>query len=187
MKSCLLVIDVQQSFYHTSYFDETFVADYLAKQNQLITACEQQGIPIVRVFHTENHDGAENPFSQASGHVYPMKGLIDFNAAHTVYKTRHSALVGTDLMIWLTQNHITHLIVSGIRTEQCCETTTRQANDFGYLVQFILDATLTFDMMQANGKTLSASDIQSRTATVLQDRFADIINTEAFIEQLHAN
>jgi len=83
-------------------------------------------------------------------------------------------LVGTGLEVWLTENAVGRIIVSGIRTEQCCETTTRHASDLGWTVDFVLDATLTFAMTQPDGQTLRAADIKMRTATVLQDRFARV-------------
>lgn len=102
----------------------------------------------------------------------PLDGLLGFEAAATFIKHRHSALVGTGLDVWLTQQGVGRLLVSGIRTEQCCETTTRHASDLGWQVDFVLEATLTFDMVQPNGVALPAQDIALRTATVLQDRFA---------------
>ncbi len=86
--------------------------------------------------------------------------------------------MGTGLGVWLTKNHISNLIISGIRTEQCCETTTRHASDLGYTVDYALDATLTWDMAQSDGSTLSAADIKMRTATVLQDRFANVCTAQ---------
>jgi nicotinamidase-related amidase len=82
------------------------------------------------------------------------------------------------LEVWLTEHQIGRVIVSGIRTEQCCETTTRHASDLGWTVDFCMDATLTFDMTQPDGKPLRAADIKARTATVLQDRFARICTVE---------
>jgi nicotinamidase-related amidase len=174
MKTCLIVIDVQESFRHRPYFSSKNMPDYLLQQNALITACQQQGMPIVRVFHVEGLREANNPFAVESGHIRPLQGLADFDAAHTVHKSRHSALVGTGLDVWLTQQGIQKLIISGIRTEQCCETTTRHASDLGWTVDFVTDATLTFDMKQADGQTLSAADIKTRTATVLDGRFARV-------------
>ncbi|HPW84395.1 MAG TPA: isochorismatase family protein, partial [Rhodoferax sp.] len=83
---------------------------------------------------------------------------------------------GTGLDVWLTQNGIQHLLISGIRTEQCCETTTRHASDLGWTVDFILDATHTYDMQQPDGTPLSTNDIKARTATVLNGRFAKVRN-----------
>jgi nicotinamidase-related amidase len=82
--------------------------------------------------------------------------------------------VGTGLDVWLTQQGVQKLIVSGIRTEQCCETTTRHASDLGWSVDYVTDATLTFDMQNADGSNLSAADIKIRTATVLDGRFARV-------------
>jgi nicotinamidase-related amidase len=174
MKTCLIVIDVQESFRHRPYFSSENVPAYLTHQNALIVQCQQQGIPIVRVFHVEGPRDASNAFAHESGCIKPFQGLADFDAALTVRKSRHSALVGTGLNVWLTQQGIQKLIISGVRTEQCCETTTRHASDLGWQVDYVLDATLTFDMQNADGSTLSAADIKTRTATVLHDRFARV-------------
>ncbi|MDP9898075.1 nicotinamidase-related amidase [Variovorax ginsengisoli] len=159
------------------------MAPYLAAQNTLIEGCAAGGVPIVRVFHVDGPALASNPFAIESGHVRPIRGLVDFEAAATFHKHRHSALVNTGLDVWLTQQGIGRLIVSGIRTEQCCETTTRHASDLGWKVDFALDATLTFDMVQPDGATLGAADIQMRTATVLQDRFAQVCSAAQALER----
>jgi nicotinamidase-related amidase len=182
MKTALIVIDVQESFAHRPYFSRADLPHYLAQQNALIEGCISKGIPIVRVFHVEGANDASNPFSLESGHVRPIQGLADFDAAHTIHKSRHSALVGTGLDVWLTQQGIQKLIMSGIRTEQCCETTTRHASDLGWQVDYVTDATLTFDMHNADGSTLSAADIKTRTATVLNGRFARVCSVAQALE-----
>jgi nicotinamidase-related amidase len=182
MNTCLLVIDAQASFQHRPYFTELAMPAYLAAQNALIRGAQAANLPIVRIFHVDGPQAASNPFALASGHVRPIDGLADFQAAATFQKSRHSALVGTGLEVWLTRHAISRLIISGIRTEQCCETTTRHASDLGWTVDYVIDATLTFDMRQPDGQTLSARDIKMRTATVLQDRFARICSVEQALE-----
>jgi hypothetical protein len=44
----------------------------------------------------------------------------------------------------------------------------RHASDLGWKVDYCLDATLTWDMQQLDGRALCAADIKARTATVLQ-------------------
>jgi nicotinamidase-related amidase len=178
MKTCLIVIDVQESFRHRPYFSATDVPGFLQHQNALIAGCQSKGIPIVRVFHVEGPKEASNAFALESGHIKSFQGLADFDATHTVHKSRHSALVGTGPDVWLTQQGIQKLIISGIRTEQCCETTTRHASDLGWQVDYVTDATLTFDMKQPDGQTLSAADIKTRTATVLDGRFARVCTVD---------
>jgi nicotinamidase-related amidase len=186
MKSCLIVIDAQESFRHRPYFTSRDLAPYLAAQNALIDGCAAAGIPIVRIFHVDSPASASNPFALESGHVRPLAELAGFDAAATFTKHRHSALVNSGLDVWLTVNGIGRLIVSGIRTEQCCETTARHASDLGWAVDYVLDATLTFDMTQPNGRPLSAGDIKSRTATVLDGRFATICTVDEALERAGA-
>lgn len=182
MSPCLLVIDAQESFRHRPYFTDRDLGPYLAAQNTLIRAATAAGAPIVRIFHVDGPHVAENAFALESGAVRPLDGLVDFDAAATFHKSRHSALVGTGLEVWLHQHGIRRLVVSGIRTEQCCETTARHASDLGWQVDFVPDATLTFDMTQPDGRPLAAADLRARTATVLKDRFARILSASEAAE-----
>jgi nicotinamidase-related amidase len=186
MNTCLIVIDAQESFRHRPYFSEHDMPAYLLAQNALIEGCMNKSIPIVRVFHVDAPSVADNVFAIESGYVKPITGLTDFAASATFHKNRHSALVGSGLEVWLNQNQIGKIIVSGIRTEQCCETTTRHASDLGYNIDYALDATMTWDMKQPDGKTLSASDIRMRTATVLQDRFATVCKAQSALDRINS-
>ncbi|GHC93489.1 hydrolase [Pseudorhodoferax aquiterrae] len=184
MKTCLILIDAQESFRHRPFYDPATLAAWLAAQNALIAACQQRGVPIVRVLHVASPQTADNPFALASGHVRPIAGLAEFTPAASFHKSRHSALVSTGLEVWLTQQGIGRLLISGIRTEQCCETTARHASDLGWAVDFCAEATLTWDMRNADGSVLSAADIRTRTATVLQDRFAQVVGVDQAIARL---
>ena len=91
--------------------------------------------------------------------------------------------MGTGLDVWLTRHGVGRLIVSGIRTEQCCETTTRHASDMGWSVDFVPNATLTWDMAQPDGRLLPAQDIKDRTATVLAGRFATLCTVDEALQR----
>ena len=186
MNTALLVIDVQESFRHRPYFDPAALPAYLAQQNALIAGSVARGIPVVRILHSDGPESADNPFALASGHVRPMDGLSAFDAAANFLKHRHSALVGTGLDVWLTENGIRRLIVSGIRTEQCCETTTRHASDLGWTVDFVTDATHTFDMTQPDGSPLGVADIKARTAAVLSGRFCTLCTVQQALDRAEA-
>jgi nicotinamidase-related amidase len=184
MKSCLLLIDIQESFRPRPYFTERDVPGYLEAQNALIEGAQRHGVPIVRILHVDGPKVAGNSFALESGHVRPLDGLRAVEPAATFHKARHSALVGTGLDVWLTQNGVQRIVVSGIRTEQCCETTARHASDLGFSVDYVTDATLTFDMKNEDGSVLSAADIKQRTATVLKDRFATICTAAQAVERM---
>jgi len=186
MKTCLIVIDAQESFRQRPFFTEHDLPAYLDAQNALIAGAKKAGLPIVRVFHVDGPTDAANPFAIESGHVRPLEGLAPFDAALTVRKRRHSALVGTGLDVWLTEQGVSRIIVSGVRTEQCCETTARHASDLGWTVDYVTDATLTWEMKQPDGTPLSAQEIKSRTATVLAGRFATLATVDEALARASA-
>ncbi|PDS78544.1 hydrolase [Rhizobium sp. L43] len=169
----LLVIDAQESFRQRDYWDETLASAYIDRQQALIDGVQADGIPVVQIFHVDEN----SPFSEASGFVRTLAPLRIAPKA-TFRKSRHSALVGSGLDVWLTENGVRRILVSGIRTEQCCETTTRHASDLGYQVDYVGEATLTFPMTDATGRTWSAREIRDRTELVLSGRFARISTVE---------
>ncbi|WP_417310646.1 isochorismatase family protein [Devosia sp.] len=178
--TALLVIDAQESFRQRSNWFETDHARYLERQQALIDGAVAAGIPVVRVLHHE----PEGVFELFSGHVRSLEELRLTPEAEFL-KTRHSALVGTGLDVWLTEHGIRRLLISGIRTEQCCETTTRHASDLGWQVDFVAEATLTTPL-DYNGRTLSPAEITERTCAALAGRFATVVTVDEALGRTRA-
>lgn len=181
-KTALIVIDVQESFRHRPYWSETDLPQYLARQQALIDGCAARGVPVVQIFHVE----AQGEFALASGHVRALDTLA-IKPDVVFHKQHHSALAGTGLGAWLTARGIGRLIISGIRTEQCCETTTRHASDSGFQVDYVSEATLTFPMTHArSGRIYTPQEIRERTELVLEGRFARIATVAEALAALDA-
>jgi nicotinamidase-related amidase len=183
MKQALLVIDAQESFRSRPYFNDEELPGFLRNTQSLIDRCQAQGIAVVQVFHREPGEDAANPFTAASGKVRALREL-SLRPDAVFHKEVHSAMFaraadGTTLERWLRSQGIDALLVTGIRTEQCCETTARHASDLGFRVRYITDATLTFQMQTRAGRRFSPAEIRERTELVLDGRFAEIVSTAA--------
>jgi nicotinamidase-related amidase len=181
MHQALIVIDVQESFRQRPYFRADELPAFLANVQSLIDRAGERGVPVVQVFHEEPGDDPGNPFTAASGFVRAMPEL-HVRPAALFRKQVHSALFGTDdagttLEAWLRGRGIGELLVTGIRTEQCCETTTRHASDLGFSVRYLTDATLTFAMRARSGREYSPAEIRERTELVLDGRFARVLSS----------
>ena len=172
-RTALLVVDAQESFRHRPYWNDHDVPLFLLRLQALIDGAKARDIPVVQIFHVEE-SGA---FSVTSGHVKTIDG-ISIIPGVVFYKRSHSALVGSGLDVWLVQHGIRRVIISGIRTEQCCETTTRHASDIGYEVTYVPEATLTFPMTDRLGREWSPEEINARTELVLDGRFARIASVD---------
>ena len=169
-RSALILIDVQESFRQMPFWSDTDVPAFRDAVLALDAGCRARGVPVVHIFHV----GAAGPFTEASGHVRGLDWLPDAPDA-TFHKHTHNAFSDTGLDLWLRRRDINHLIIAGIRTEQCCETTTRYGADIGYSVDYVTEATLTFPMTHAgSGRTYSPDEIKAHTELVLAGRFARI-------------
>ncbi|MEO8936549.1 MAG: isochorismatase family protein [Burkholderiaceae bacterium] len=176
--SALLVIDVQESFRQRPYFDESELPAFFDRCRSLIDGFAAAGLPVIRIIHVDG----DGPFSKASGYAVPMAELA-YEPDATFEKNVHSAMIGTGLQGWLTARGISRLVVAGIRTEQCCETTTRNASDLGFAVDYATEATLTFAMRTRAGRMVTPEEIRERTELVLSERFATIVTAGQAVER----
>lgn len=167
-RTALINIDTQNSFLHRDSWQEDNFPAFRDTMLNLIAGCIARDVPVVDIFHVA--DGG--PFALESGYVAPM-AFLQHQPAVTFYKHVHNAFTDTGLDHWLRKQDINHVIICGMRTEQCCETTTRVASDLGYRVTFVSEATLTFPMTH-KGITLDCDALRHRTETVLEGRFATV-------------
>jgi nicotinamidase-related amidase len=185
MTDALVVIDVQESFRRRPTWQVVSNPDIAADVQRLVDAARAAGDLVVWVLHSE--PGTGGVFDPAQGHVRLMDGLVPLDGEPILTKTSRNAFTTTNLAQLLTERGIRHLIVCGIQTEQCCETTARVANDLGYEVTFVTDATATFPIphrdapagrsvadLVADPRTLTADDVIARTEYALAGRFATI-------------
>ena len=177
-RTALINIDTQQSFEHRDFWQTTDLQPFQAAMLALINGCRQRDTPIVDIFHA----APGGPFAPENGYVRPMS-FLDHHPDATFIKHVHNAFTDTGLDRWLRGRDINHLIICGMRTEQCCETTARVASDLGYQVTFVTEATLTFPMIH-KGITLDVETLRHRTETVLAGRFAAIKTVSQTLEDL---
>jgi nicotinamidase-related amidase len=181
-KPALIIIDVQKSFAQMPFWSQGIHAPFQQALLRLDAGCRAASVPVVHIYHV----GRAGPFLPESGYVAPLDWLpgepdVRFD------KHTHNAFTDTGLDLWLRRQGVNRLIISGIRTEQCCETTARVGSDLGYAVDFVSEATLTFPMTHAgSGRTFSAEEITTRTELVLDDRFARIVDVSTCLADLSA-
>jgi nicotinamidase-related amidase len=185
MQRALIVIDVQESFRRRPNWAAVSDPGIVAKVDRLVRHARATGDLVVWVLHAE--PGSGNVFDPAEGFVRYIDGLEPEAGEIELVKTSHNAFTTTNLQQALTQRGIREVLISGIRTEQCCETTARVASDLGFDVTFVLDATAThpiehrdaapgrpIEEVLADPLTLGTAEVIARTEYALAGRFARI-------------
>lgn len=174
MPTALIVLDVQESFRARPDDWATISAPDIAERvNVLVDRARTAGHEVVWVLHTEPETGTV--FDPVQGHVRLLPGLEPRDDEPSLTKTTFNAFTSTDLDDRLRARGVDEVVICGIRTEQCCETTARLAAELGYRVTFVLDATATMPLRRWRGDgTLEAAEVQERTAAALHGRFAQV-------------
>lgn len=101
-----------------------------------------------------------------------------------IVKSVNSAFIGTDLEVRLRKGGIDTVVIAGLTTNHCCETTARMAGNLDFRVLFVADATATFDRTDRQGQPVSAEQIHEMTLTNLYGEFAEVVSSQDVLSAL---
>jgi nicotinamidase-related amidase len=178
--AALILIDLQTGFYDPVWGTPSNPACE-ANVGRLIARWTDRGWPIVVVQHSSSAEGSplarDNP-----GHAL-MEQVSEIVADLHVDKRVNSAFHGSpSLDGWLRERGIDAIVLAGIQTNMCVETTARVGGNLGYRVVVPLDATRTFPLSaEVAGEriALSAEDLTRATAVNLAGgHFATVTTTD---------
>jgi nicotinamidase-related amidase len=180
-QSALLVVDVQDSFKVGSRWERRSNPQFEGNLDRLIRAYREAGLPVVFILHNDPDPG----FRPGDPEVRLMGFLERREDDPLLVKNTRNSFTSTNLREILDARGVRRVVVTGISTEQCCETTTRVAADLGYDVDFVTEATMTFPISDPEtGEEMSTEEIIRRTEFVLRGRFARIARVAALEEEI---
>jgi nicotinamidase-related amidase len=184
-EAALLVIDVQDSFKAGPRWRRRGNPNFERNVVRLIEAFRTADRPVFFVLHGDEDDH----FRTTSPHYKLMDFLSPLPGEPLLHKTTRNAFTSTPLQPMLLQRGVRRVVISGIQTEQCCETTARVGADLGFAVDFVTEATLTFPIAReadGSGEELGVDAIVERTEYALRRRFARIATVEEIARELGA-
>jgi ureidoacrylate peracid hydrolase len=126
----------------------------LERVNRLAAACREAGILVVHTRHVLSPDGSDMGLlgdyvprirdgllakGSISAALHPRLALKPDDLI--LDKTRFSAFHGTKLESMLRARGIDTVIISGVSTDVCCDTTAREATQRDFKVLFLSDGT----------------------------------------------
>jgi bifunctional isochorismate lyase/aryl carrier protein len=149
--SALLVLDMQRYFLEPSSHAYIPSARAILPGIQaLVQAYHKLGLAIIFTRHTNSERDAgamkgwwrdlirENtPLSKLAFELEPPKGTV-------VGKSQYDAFYQTTLEEMLNKRSVRQVVISGVMTHLCCETTARSAFMRGFEVFFLIDGTATY-------------------------------------------
>ena len=151
MPTALLIIDVQHALCHGEY--AAFQADrVIANINAVSQRVRASGAPVIVIQH-ESPGGA---FAHGSEGWRLAGGLVTAPTDVFVRKTATDSFHNTALLAELQRRGTTQLIICGMQSEFCVDTTTRRALALGYPVTLVSDGHTTLDNGVLKAEQISA-------------------------------
>lgn len=181
--SALVLIDWQQSFrLDTQFWGPRNNPSALANAEALTTAWRVKGQPVYVVKHMSVTPGSplspDSPGNALEPFAVPQPGEKLYE------KSVNSGFIGTDLEADLKAAGISKLVIIGVTTAHCVSTTTRMAANLGFGVTLIEDACFTHQALNQKGKPITAEMMHETQIAALNEEFAQISTTSAFLSQL---
>lgn len=151
-KSALLVLDMQAYFLEsTSHAFIPSAPAIVPRLKALAQAYYSQNLPVIFTQHlnTPQDAGAMAGWWNDLIRIEnPQSGIIgdfDFSNRYVLRKSQYDAFYQTVLEDTLHKKGVTQIVITGVMTHLCCETTARSAFVRGYEVFFIVDGTATYN------------------------------------------
>lgn len=183
--AALVVVDVQVGFDEPSWGTRGDDADAERNIAQLISVWRNRGRPVILVRHDSEHDTSPLHPTSSGNQLKPeiTDAMQGAEPDLLVTKAVNSAFHGTpDLHAWLTARGIRQVLVCGVQTNFCCETTARVGANLGHDMIYVLDATWTYDLPGYSGGTVPASTLREVTATNLANEFCRVTSTASVVD-----
>lgn len=161
--TALLIIDVQAGMFMEA--EQPCAGEQmLANINHLLAQARASEMPVIYVQHGSPVGSSLEPGTPG----WQIHSAIAPLATEPIVQKRFpDSFQETNLQAVLTERGIKQLIIAGMQTEFCVDTTCRRAASLGYDVTLVQDAHSTF----SNG-VLPAAKIIAHHNTVLADSFA---------------
>jgi len=191
-RTALVNVDMQCCFVEGSPIAAPDGLAVLERINRVAAACRGAGILVIHTSSVFRADGSNLGVLAEFDPIVKTGILNKGSAAAALHdklivdardilldKPRFGAFHGTDLELILRSRGIDTLIITGIATNVCCETTAREASVRDFRVLFLSDGTATFNIGE-----LSAAELQRATCATLGRVFAQVLTVNDIIMKI---
>ena len=182
MSQALLIIDIQNDYFPDGAMELVGSLAAGARAGELLAAFRRRLLPVVHVQHLSTRPGAG--FFLPGTHGVEIHPCVAPAAGEPVFHKHYpNSFRDTGLLAWLREQGVDSLVVAGMMTHMCIDTSVRAAFDLGFGCTLAHDACATRDLVFA-GETVAARQVQTAYVAGLGALFAKPLPTAEIISSL---
>lgn len=175
MKTALLLVDIQNDYFPGGKMELSGSPEAAEKAAAILAEFRTKNLPVIHIQHIAARPGATFFLPGTAGiefheSVKPVEGEAVFQ------KHFPNSFRNTPLLDHLRSLGIGRLVICGMMTHMCIDTTTRAAWDHGFVCTLIGSACATRSL-SINGKTIPAEDVHNSFLAALNGTFAEVTET----------
>lgn len=179
MKQALLIIDLQNDYFPGGSNPLPGAEEAARNTGLLLNDFRTKGLPVIHIQHIATRPTATFFLPGTTGaeihtSVKPLKG------EKVIIKHTPNSFQGTGLLEQLRSWELEQLVICGMMTHMCVDSTTRAAKDFGFDCILIGDACAT-KALQFNGHTVPATEVQASLLAALSYYYTTVKTTAQFL------
>ncbi len=181
MQSALVLVDIQNDYFAGGRC-ELYRPEQAAENAARILKCfRAQGMPVFHVQHVNIRENATFFIPETEG-VFIHHSVAPLPTEPVVVKHAPNSFLGTGLHEKLAAMQVEHLVLCGMMSHMCIDTTARAAKDYGYAVTLIQDACTTKDL-QWGESVLDAQTVHQVFMASLNGMFAKVQNADELLAE----
>ena len=181
MKRGLILVDLQNDYFKGGK-NELVDPEQAAEQAfKVLSFFRKNEWPVFHVRHLSTRQGASFFIPDTEGSEF-YKANEPLAEEDIIIKHRPDSFLDTDLKEKLAKKGVGELVICGMMTHMCIDTTVRTAGGYGYQVTLIEDACATRDL-EWRGKTIPADQVQNAYMAALDGTFARVLKADEWFEK----
>jgi nicotinamidase-related amidase len=182
--TALLLIDMQQAM-DDPYWGARNNPDAEANASRVLAAFREAGLPVMHVQHRSVRPQSPLYPGKPNLDIKPEVAPVDGEPVWT--KSVNSAFIGTGLHAYLQAQGIQRLVIAGLTTNQCVETSTRMAANLGFSPILVHDACAANDLTGPDGRTWDADTVHEMTVANIHAEFGQVMTADEVVATIVAS
>ncbi len=182
MTKALLLIDIQNDYFPGGAMELAGSSVAGAKAGELLQAFRQKALPIIHIQHISTRPGGAFFLPNTLG-VQIHESVAPTSCEAVFQKNFPNSFRETPLLDHLRDRQISQLVIAGMMTHMCIDTTTRAAADLGFQCVLAHDACAA-RALSCGGATVSAENVHTAFLAALNGFFAKVLSVEEICANL---